>query len=403
MRDRIHAAAQSLVVAIILVAFASIAQCQTYKYSMLYSFKNNGTDPTQPEAALIVDSAGNLYGTSNTGGKFNLGTVFKLTPAGKLTVLHSFQGGPADGESPEASLTRDSAGNLYGSTAYGGANNSGVVFKLTSSGQETILFSAFDGFFGVNGAQPNSVVRDSAGNIYGTAVTGGIYGGGTVFKLDTADNFTVLHNFCSAVQPECTDATQTPLSLITAGGNFYGPTQGGYGEGYGTLYEISPSGVLTLLHTFGGSGDRYYPSSSLRQDAKGNLYGVTNLGGVNDPTGSANGGILFKQAEAGGPETILYNFGSLPNCADGCYPLGPIAIDKTGNIFGIAATGANSNLPMAVWEVNTAGKETILHTFGNNVYVYGGLIIDSAGNLYGVTDTGGSANLGGVYKLTLQK
>lgn len=377
-----------------------LATAQTYKYSTLYAFKNNGTDPQNPYAPLIVDSAGNLYGTSNNGGKYSNGTVFKVTKSGTLTVLHSFQGSPSDGENPQASLTRDSAGNLYGTTEYGGDYDGGVVFKLSSSNQETILFSGFDAT-GVNGGVPNSVVRDSAGNLYGTTLQGGLgpYSG-IAFKLDTNDNFTVLHDFCSAGGPDCSDGSQ-PLSLITTGGNFYGTTEHGGDLGGGTVYKITPEGVVTVLHSFGGAGDGKLPGGSLRQDAKGNLYGVTLNGGINDTFDE--GGILFKQPEAGGPETVLYNFGSLPNCADGCNPLGPIAMDKTGNIYGIAFTGGFDLSPAVVWEVNTAGKETILHTFGTNVFVFAGIIIDSAGNLYGVTTSGGPANLGGVYKLTLEK
>jgi uncharacterized repeat protein (TIGR03803 family) len=378
-----------------------IANAQTFKFSTLYSFKNNGTDPTNPEAQLIVDSSGNLYGTSNGGGTFNLGTVFKISKSGKLTVLHNFQGGTSDGELPQASLTRDSAGNLYGSTAYGGEFGDGILFKINTSNQETVLFSGFNGF-GTDGGQPNNVVRDSAGNLYGTAVLGGTNGGGVAFKLDTKNNFTVLFNFCSAVSQACAEDGETPLGMITAGGNYYFPTYGP-NIGYGTVDEITPGGVLTVLHTFGASGDGFYPGGSLRQDSKGNLYGVTQHGGTNDPNGTGNGGIVFKQPESGGPETILYNFGSLPNCADGCYPIGPVAVDKTGNVYGIAFTGTGTTAGQAlVWEVNTAGKETILHTFAKGVSVYGSVITDTAGNLYGVTDSGGPANLGGVYKLTLQ-
>ena len=270
-----------------------LADAQTYTYSVLYSFKSNGTGPTEPSAALIVDSADNLYGTSFYGGKFNLGTVFKVTKAGTLIVLHSFQGGSSDGENPQASLSRDSAGNLYGTTSYGGNDGAGIVFKLSSSNQETILFSGFDGF-GVNGGLPNSIVRDSAGNIYGTAEIGGLYLGGIAFKLDTNDNFTILHNFCSGGQ-YCPDG-EIPVSLITTGGNFYGPTYEGGDLGHGTLYEVTPEGVVTVLHSFGGTGDEQEPASSLRQDAKGNLYGVTVHGGNNDPTGLGNGGTLSRRA-----------------------------------------------------------------------------------------------------------
>jgi|tagenome__1003787_1003787.scaffolds.fasta_scaffold20986322_3 uncharacterized repeat protein (TIGR03803 family) len=398
MRNRILAAAQGLALAISSLAIASVVQGQTYKYSVLYSFKNNGTAPRNLYAPLILDSAGNLYGTSNNGGKYGLGTVFEVAKSGTLTVLHSFQGGITDGTNPQDSVIRDSAGNLYGTTEYGGDHRAGVVFKLSPSNQETILFSGFDAN-GPNGGIPNGLIRDSAGNLFGTTLQGGLggYYYGVAFKLDPVDNFTVLHDFCAAGPPDCPDGSK-PGSLITTRGNFYGVTEYGGDLGFGTVFEITPRGVVTVLHTFGGAGDGQTPTRSLRQDAKGNLYGVTFAGGTN------NDGILFKQPESGGPETVLYNFGSLPNCADGCGPIGPIAMDRTGNIYGIAYTNTPHGPDHAVvWEVNTAGKETIVHSFATTVEVFASVIIDSAGNLYGVTTTGGRANLGMVYKLTLEK
>jgi uncharacterized repeat protein (TIGR03803 family) len=394
MRNRSSTTSWCVAAGVLVLAIAQIAHGQTYTYSVLYGFKNNGKDPSNVYASLIVDSAGNLYGASNNGGSHNLGSVFKVTKSGTLTVLHSFTGKP-DGENPQASVIRDSAGNLYGTTLYGGAFNAGAVFKISPSDQETILFNSFEKT-GTNGGYPYGVVRDSAGNLYGTTLQGGSFYSGVAFRLDTADDFTILHDFCSGGPPDCSDGEE-PLNLITAGANFYGVTEHGGDLGFGTVFEMTPQGVETVLHTFEGS-DGQLPNGSLRQDTKGNLYGVAFEGGTN------NGGTLFEQPETGGPARILYNFGSLPNCADGCFPQGPVAIDKTGNIYGIAhASAAFTPEQAVVWEVNTSGKESIVYTFDSTVTVLAGAIIDSVGNLYGTTQSGGSSNLGVLYKLTLQK
>lgn len=393
MQNRNSAIASRIVGGVLFLAIAHVALGQTYTYSVLYSFKNNGKDPSNVYAALIVDSSGNLYGASNNGGSKGFGSVFKVSKSGALTVLHSFQGSP-DGTNPQASVIRDSVGNLYGTTLYGGQSDAGAVFKISPSNQETILFNAFEKN-GTNGGYPFGVVRDSAGNLYGTTLQGGTYYSGVAFKLDTSNQFTIVNDFCSGGPPDCPDGSE-PLSLIASGGNYYGVTEYGGTLGFGTVFEMTPQGVETVLHTFQGS-DGQLPNGSLRQDTKGNLYGVTLNGGTN------NGGTLFKQPKAGGPVTTLYNFGSLPNCADGCFPGGPVAIDKSGNIYGIAHASVGYTPAQAVvWELNTAGKESIVYTFDSTVDIIAGIIIDSAGNLYGTTDSGGNANLGVVYKLTPQ-
>ena len=149
MRNRSSATFWCVAAGVLVLAIAQIAHGQTYTYSVLYGFKNNGKDPSNVYASLIVDSAGNLYGASNNGGSHNLGSVFKVTKSGTLTVLHSFTGKP-DGENPQASVIRDSAGNLYGATLYGGEFNAGAVFKISPSNQETILFNSFEKI-GTNG------------------------------------------------------------------------------------------------------------------------------------------------------------------------------------------------------------------------------------------------------------
>ena len=145
----------------------------------------------QPVAGVIRDSAGNLYGTTANGGTVNLGVVYKLDRTGRYTVLYNFAGGP-DGGVPEAGVIRDSAGNLYGTNFGGPGVNLGVVYELDAAGNYTVLYT-FTG--GADGANPNGVIRDSAGNLYGTTIADGIANSGVVYKLDTAGNYTVLYTF----------------------------------------------------------------------------------------------------------------------------------------------------------------------------------------------------------------
>lgn len=404
MQHRISRTVWYFVVAFVALGIDPVAHSQTYKYSTLYSVKNTLTDPRFLESSLIVDSAGNLYGTSAAGGRnrtfcnLGCGTVFQVTKSGVLSVLHYFQA-PPDGVNPQTSLFRDAAGNLYGTTVEGGTFGAGTVFKITPSNVETVLYS-FTG--GTDGSSPSSVLVDSAGNIYGTAQTNSL--AGLVFKIDASNNFSVLYNFCSLAA--CADG-ESPSGGLTRdkSGNLYGTTAfgGAFGLG-GTLFKVTPSGVETVLHSFGAPGDGFEPSYNLIHDVNGNLYGVTVLGGANDPL-DETGGTVFKLSEADGAETLLYSFCSLSKCDDGFSPIGPVQMDKTGNFYGVTLSSnvsINNQFPL-VWKLDTTGKETLLHSFSHTAEVLTGIVIDGAGNLYGTTLNGGANNIGAVYKLTVVK
>ena len=200
---------------------------------MLYSFTGGG-DGGFPYGSLIRDSAGNLYGTTNGGGASGAGVVFKLDTSGHETVLYSFTGG-ADGGYPLAGVIRDSAGNFYGTTNGGGASGAGVVFKIDTSGNETALYS-FTG--GADGGFPLWVVlaRDSAGDLYGTTAGGGTAGAGVVFKVDASGQETVLHSFTGGSDGG------TPFVGVVLGpdGNLYGNTAFGGQTNAGVVFEIKP-------------------------------------------------------------------------------------------------------------------------------------------------------------------
>ena len=255
----------------------------TYSETVLYTFKG-GTDASNPQSGLVRDAQGNLYGTTPDGGAYGQGTVFKLTPnqdgSWSEAVLHSFTGG-LDGGNPTAVLVLDAQGNLYGNTRNGGADGSGTVFKLTpnqdGSWSETVLYS-FTG--GADGESPRgSLLRDAPGNLYGHTKSGGNYGYGTLFKLDTTDQETVLYSFTGG-----TDGNWPGNFVRDAQGNLYGTTQYGGAYGEGTVFKLTPNpdGTWseTVLHSFTGTGGDGVTPDGLVQDAFGNLYGTTGGGGA---------------------------------------------------------------------------------------------------------------------------
>lgn len=246
--------------------------------TVLYSF--SGTpDGANPYAGLVMDGSGNLYGTTENGGAFGFGTVFEIDTTGIETVLHSFAGAPTDGADPKARLILDSYGNLYGTTFTGGASGYGTVFKLDPTNTETILYS-FTG--GGDGGNPFAgVTQDSNGNLYGTAEMGGSisarpYGccKGTVYVLN-GNTATSLYTFTGT-----TDGGTPASDLVLNNGVLYGTTLSGGSNQKGTVFSLNiATGVENVLHGFTGSGDGGTPQGGLLMDATGTLYGTAEGGG----------------------------------------------------------------------------------------------------------------------------
>jgi uncharacterized repeat protein (TIGR03803 family) len=291
----------------------------TGKQTVLYSFTGK-PDGEHPTSNLLMDKAGNLYGANYEGGASGFGAIFKLSKSGKESLLYSFGSG-TDGEYPGSGLIQDAAGNLYGTTGYGGKSGNGTVFKISKTGKETILHS----FTGTDGQYPfSTLLRDSAGNLYGTASSGGASGVGTVFKLSPKGKVTVLHSFADG-----TDGANPYAGLVQdSQGNFYGTTYyGGAGcQGYdcGTVFKVTPTGKTTVLHVFGLTDGHYPDFGTLVRDTAGNLYGTTYAGGTDDM------GIVFKLTSKG-KETILYTF---TGGTDEGFPVAGLTQDPTGNFYG---------------------------------------------------------------------
>ncbi|MGA2076792.1 MAG: choice-of-anchor tandem repeat GloVer-containing protein [Terriglobia bacterium] len=392
------------------------------------------TDGAIPYGGLVQGSDGSFYGTTSTGGANTIcesgagcGTVFKITSTGTLTTLYSFcsQTNCTDGNSPIAGLVQGSDGNFYGTTVGGGAYSDGTVFKITPSGTLTTLHS-FTGsaFPPVDGAVPEAgLVQGSDGNFYGTARNGGSGGdnGGTVFKITPDGTLTTLYSFCS--QSNCTDGLYPYAGLVQGtDGNFYGTTNiGGANNvpvGNGTVFKITPSGALTTLYSFcsqSGCTDGNGPSAgSLVQATDGNFYGTTGGGGATDNGGN---GTVFKITPSG-TLTTLYSFCSQSNCTDGALPTGLVQATD-GNFYGTTyCGGANAgsldcSSPGAgtVFKITPSGALTTLYSFcsqsgcTDGVTPYAGLVQGSDGNFYGTTNASGgeynfSSGYGTVFKLT---
>jgi len=403
----------SLFLAVLALPVSMIGPALGQTLTTLHTFAGGVTDGGNPDAGLVLDHKGNLYGTTVNGGSSNNGTVFEVSANGKETVLHNFAGAP-DGAQPFGGfLIRDGKGNLYGSTYWGGANGGGAVFELPRKGTEAVLYSFASAPGEADGQSSYGVIRDAHGNLYGATSFGGAYPAyGTVFKVTPAGDETVLYNFqggSDGADP------QSPL-LRDSKGNLYGTTfQGGIlscgnSDGCGTVFEVSPSGEETILHTFTSSpDDGEFPNAGLIRDPKGNFFGTTLNGGT------FGYGTIFMVTKKGA-EKVLYNFQG--GTTDGRSPSGGLLRDKQGNFYGTTAGGGGSGNGGFGWgtifKMSPDGVVTLLYSFtggsdgGNPI---GDLVIDDAGNLYGTTVYGGisgpgcwsiqtSSACGTVFKLT---
>jgi uncharacterized repeat protein (TIGR03803 family) len=313
-----------------------------------YTF-TGGADGANPKGDVIRDGSGNLYGTTLDGGAHGYGVVFKLNLNGKETVLHTFTGG-SDGSQPYAGLVRDSVGNLYGTTFNGSSSGScsgpcGSVFKLSSDGTKTVLYYFT---YGPNGTSPeDGLVEDSAGNLYGTTYYGGAHDFGAVFKVTPGGQESVLLSFTGG-----NDGGNPIAGLIKdKAGNLYGTTTAGEGcgsVGCGTVFKLAPNGKETVLYYFQGGTHGEQPYAAVLRDKDGNLFGTTYEGGA-----ELSYGTVFKLAP-NGKETVLHAF---KNGKDGSYPEGDLIEDSDGNLYGTTAAGGMYGYG-TVFKLAPDGKET---------------------------------------------
>jgi uncharacterized repeat protein (TIGR03803 family) len=410
---------KALVLFVVTLAFAASAWAAGTE-SVIYNFNNYSGDGYYPYSGLVADKAGNLYGTTYQGGANGLGSVFELQLSGGVwseTLLYSFAGdSTGDGEYPVYSpLVFDKAGNLYGTTQYGGSTscNCGTVFELTKSGstwKETVLhaFTAYPN----DGYGPQAGLSfDAAGNLYGTTYQGGTYNVGSVFQLTpskTSWKYKMIHSFNNQ-----NGGSAYPVGGITAGadGYYYGTTYyGGYAYNAGTIYRLFKSrgawfGQTIFYFLEGGNG--IYPNSSLAMDAKGNMYGTTYQGG-NDETCSGGCGSVYKLTAGTNSkytQSVIYSFQN--GVKDGGYPDqgAGVTLDAKGDLYGTTLYGGSTENAGVVYELKPSGsgyKESVLWSFdtvsGDGYYPRGGVIL-VGGNVYGTTSSGGSHGTGTAFEI----
>jgi len=373
------------------------------RFTTLYSFA--GTDGQYP-SAVIQGASGKFYGSTAAGGFSGLGTAFKLTPSGTRITDQVFGG--ADGAVPRAGLVQGIDGNLYGTTQVDGANDGGTVFKITPNGKLTTLYSFCSQSNCTDGAEPYAgLVQGAEGDFYGTTSKGGTYGVGTVFRVTKGGKLTTLHGF------ELTDGGEPTVGLVQGvDGNLYGTTQSGgidsdcHGA-CGTVFKITPGGVLTTIYEFCSESNCTDGSepSALLQGTDGNFYGTTFFGGTNDMCfGESSCGTVFKISPSG-VLTTLYNFCSLGNCTDGSSPAAKLVQGTDGNFYGTTFGGGTNTTCMTslsescgtVFKVTPGGTLTTLYDFcsqskctdGSNPEV--ALAQGTDGKFYGTTEFGGAS------------
>jgi uncharacterized repeat protein (TIGR03803 family) len=365
------------------MVLAAAVQAQTF--TTIYSFAGPLTqDGGAVASGVVLDPAGNVYGTTTVGGASNCGAVYQIDSTGHEQILHSFIECGHTTASPDGRLVLDHAGNLWG-TAYGaGGAEDGNVFEIDASGT---YHSFYEFKPSHDGRHPYAgLARDAAGNLYGTTLRGGSLNLGIVFVVDAAGHETVLHDFTGGSD----GAVPFGTVIRDSAGNLYGTTSQG-GAGFGTVYKIDSAGQFTMFYTFAGGAEGGRPFAGLIRDSAGNLYGVTSNFGD-----SSHFGVLFMLDPAAN-FTVLHNFDQ----GGGHNPVGGLARDSDGNLYGTAIGGGASNFG-TVFIFSSTGKFRVLHEFngsdGENPQ--GAVTLDSAGNLYGTTYFGGPGRWGTVFKIS---
>jgi uncharacterized repeat protein (TIGR03803 family) len=393
-----------------------LAQAQTYTKTDLYTF-SGGSDGANPVGPIVLDAAGNVYGVTAVGGlsgpscpggapgNAGCGTLYKVDPGGHETVLHAFGQVTPDVVNPASGLIQDSGGNLYGTGFQSGTCKDGtlpIMFRIDAAGVETLFCSSlnlnsFGEFGGVARIDTSMPDTNSLSLLYSFSATSDGYSPVTGLALDGGGNAYASGHGISANLPFVAGAVFG--TTILGGDLTCNPP-----NGCGTVFKVDASGVETTLWRFAGGDDGLNPAGGVVFDAAGNLYGMTNGGGLYDQ------GTVFK-IDTAGTKTILWNFlGSDGGFFDGDGPLGTLALDTTGNLYGETAGGGDNN-GGTVFELSPsqAGSwtESILYSFpgaGTPEGQSGNLIIDSAGNIYGTTIGGITSTppYGEVFKLSPQ-
>lgn len=373
-----------------LAVFTSAASAKP-TYTVLHQFTGAPGDGAYANSDVHLDDAGNLYGTTHNGGANDVGAVYKVTPDGTETILHSFAIGQNNqGYNPYGGITiNQSTGDLYGTTEFGGPSDAGVIWKLTADGTYSVLH-AFDG--SIDGQQPRwRMIRDTLGNFYGVALFGGANNDGTVFRLSADGTFTVLHTFSGSDGADPVGRLERDRA-----GNLYGVTFAGGAHNRGTVYKIASDGTFTSLYSFTGGADGGFPEGGVEHDKAGNLYGTNG-------SYAAGYGTIFQLAP-NGTLTTLYTF---TDGKDGGAPFGDLLRAHNGKLYGttsMSSVGDCQNGCGTVFEFTPGGKLKTLYRFMGGTTDGGqtdaGLAEGEGGVLYGATEYYGASGDGVVFSLT---
>lgn len=360
--------------------------CAAGAQATIYAFAG-GLDGRYPDSGLTAGPDGDFYGTTTYGGANNLGTIYKITPAGVHTVLYSFAGSPGDGQYPASGLELGTDGAFYATTTAGGAFGLGTFVRITLAGNATLLYSfGRDG----SGADPQGLTLLDDGNFYGTTTSGGAHNLGTVYKITSTGVQTVLHSFAPGLDG------RTPVAGLSPNrdGYLYGVTYYGGTNNFGTIFRIAPDGTgYATLHSFaGGAADGQYPGTKLRNVPDGTLYGSTGAGGASGL------GTIFRYDPAAGVSRVLHSFAGGP--LDGSYPSSRLRVFD-GNLYGVTFYGGYFHQG-TFFRITPEGALTVLYSFAGGAdgrNPNSSLLVTSDGALYGTTITGGPTSNGTVYRI----
>ncbi len=387
------------------VAAAIGSPAQSFKTVVNFNYLTDGSESV---ASLVQGTDGNFYGTTEAGGgsgDFSPGTVFKVTPDGELTILYDFcaQTPCTEGWAPQAGLIQAIDGNFYGTTSV-----NSTAFQITPNGTLTTIYTFCSQTNCADGYLPSGLMQAADGDFYGVNAEGGVSticqaveGCGTIFKLTSNGTLTILYSFCA--QTNCSDGSYPAGGLIQDGaGDLYGTTSYGGANTLGTVFKLSSSGILTTLHSFCAPGclDGDSPNGALVQGSDGTLYGTTMFGGAH------GAGTVFKITPAG-VLTTLYSFCAETGCPDGANPMAALIFGADGNLYGTTSAarvrGLTRNGYGSVFRITPGGTLTTLHSFNwtDGAGPVGGLVQDSNGNFYGTTPLGGAHESGTVFSLTV--
>jgi uncharacterized repeat protein (TIGR03803 family) len=390
--------------AIIVLGFGGDGGARASGLTTLYSFCADFQKPTcidgATPASRLLQVGDALYGTTYAGGSGRFGTLFRISTSGRFTSVYSFcqKTSCSDGSGPGNYLTPGPHGDVYGVTVAGGKADGGTIFKQ-SQGKLSIIYRFCPNAGCADGVQPVSVVFDSGGILFGTTSAGGSHGAGVAFTVDSGSALHVLHNFCSAAN--CADGIQPGALILGKDGNFYGVTSAGGKNQAGTVFRMTPAGDVTTLHDFCSEkacADGEQPTTTLALGKDGNFYGSTGGGGAN------SAGTIFRITPAGVWDT-LHAFCGNAYCYDGSGPANGLTLAKDGSFYGATSAGGRFYHGL-VFHLTTAGDYSAVYDFCaargcfDGAAPYVAPTLTENGFLYGVTSSGGDKdNVGTIYQL----